>query len=287
MPQKTIESVALDGAWRGSALCFSSLCLLALASMFPDGHAASFSLSATRCGRSSWKGSSTIPRILPISSKQCGNRSGVRAVVLRINSPGGGRGGFPGDVRGRPEIPRRNPQEGRGRACRPLPPRAAITSPAPPTRSSPIPAPLPAASASSPSGTITAIFSAGQKWKSIVIKSGEFKDAGSPTRPLTEAERVYFQILIDNMYNQFVSAVAAGRKMKEDRLSEDSPTAASIPGQEAKENGLVDEVGNLQDAMAAAAKMAGISGEPRVVPPRRNRYPFWTCCSEMPGPCCL
>src|SRR6266571_585040 len=52
------------------------------------------------------------------------------------------------------------------------------------------------------------------KMKEIVLKTGEFKDTGSPTRPLTDRERIYFQGLIDDMYIQFVEAVADGRKME-------------------------------------------------------------------------
>ena len=54
------------------------------------------------------------------------------------------------------------------------------------------------------------------KMQSVVIKSGAFKDAGSGTRPLTEEEKVYFQSLINNMYGQFVSAVATSRNMKDE-----------------------------------------------------------------------
>jgi protease-4 len=108
------------------------------------------------------------------------------------------------------------------------------------------------------------------KTESIVIKSGEMKDAGSPTRPLTEAERAYFQSLIDNMYNQFVSAVADGRKM-DAGLVRKLADGRVYTGQEAKNIGLVDELGTLQDAVAAAAKLGGITGKPEIVtPPDRN-----------------
>jgi protease-4 len=107
--------------------------------------------------------------------------------------------------------------------------------------------------------------------QSIVIKSGELKDAGSPTRPLTEAERVYFQSLIDNMYNQFVSAVATSRKMDPAEVRK-LADGRVFTGQEARNNGLIDELGTLQDAIAAAAKMAGVAGEPKVVSPPKKRF---------------
>jgi protease IV len=108
------------------------------------------------------------------------------------------------------------------------------------------------------------------KMEDIVIKSGALKDAGSPTRPLTETERAYFQSLIDNMYNQFVSAVAASRKMKDDSVRK-LADGRVYTGQEAKQNGLVDELGTLQDAIAGAAKMAGIAGEPTVITPPKKQ----------------
>jgi protease IV len=109
------------------------------------------------------------------------------------------------------------------------------------------------------------------KMESIVIKSGAFKDAGSPTRQLTDAEKAYFQSLIDNMYVQFVSAVAGARKMDEATVRK-LADGRVFTGQEAVKNGLVDEIGSFQDAVAAAAKMAGISGEPRLVSPPKKTF---------------
>lgn len=108
------------------------------------------------------------------------------------------------------------------------------------------------------------------KLQSIIFKSGEFKDAGSPTRPLTQAESAYFQNLINNMHDQFVSAVASGRNMDLEivRLLADGRV---FTGVEAKNNGLIDELGALQDAIAAAGKIAGIAGEPRTVSPQKKR----------------
>jgi len=104
------------------------------------------------------------------------------------------------------------------------------------------------------------------KTSDIVIKSGTFKDAGSGTRPLTEEERVYMQNLVDNMYGQFVSAVAGGRKMNE-AVVRKLADGRVYTGQEAKANGLVDDIGTFQDAVEATAKMAGISGKPRLLKP--------------------
>jgi protease-4 len=103
----------------------------------------------------------------------------------------------------------------------------------------------------------------------VVFKSGEFKDTGSPSRPLTDAERAYFQNLIQNMFGQFVKDVAAGRRMSEDAVRK-LADGRVYTGAEAKNNGLIDDLGTLQDAIAAAGKMAGIVGEPRVVTPAKK-----------------
>ena len=105
--------------------------------------------------------------------------------------------------------------------------------------------------------------------QSIVFKSGDLKDAGSPTRPLTEAEKVYFQSLIDNMYVQFVSDVAKSRKMKEEDVRK-LADGRVYTGQEAKANHLIDDIGTLQDAIDAAAKMSGIEN-PDIVTPVKKR----------------
>ena len=108
------------------------------------------------------------------------------------------------------------------------------------------------------------------KLKDIVFKTGEFKDTGSPSRALTENEKKYFQGLIDDMYVQFVEAVASGRKL-------DLPEVRSLAdgrvftGRDAKARKLIDEIGNFQDAVDLTAKLAGISGKPRLIRLSRRR----------------
>ena len=108
------------------------------------------------------------------------------------------------------------------------------------------------------------------KLKDIVFKTGEFKDTGSPTRPITENERKYFQGLIDDMYVQFVEAVSSGRKMdlQEVRAVADGRV---FTGRDAQQRKLIDEIGNFQDAVDVTAKLAGISGKPRLLRPSRQR----------------
>ena len=108
------------------------------------------------------------------------------------------------------------------------------------------------------------------KLKDIVFKTGEFKDTGSPSRPITENERKYFQGLIDDMYVQFLEAVASGRKLdlQEVRAMADGRV---FTGRDAKERKLIDETGNFQDAVDLTAKLAGISGKPRLIRQTRQR----------------
>ncbi len=108
------------------------------------------------------------------------------------------------------------------------------------------------------------------KLKDVVFKSGEFKDTGSPTRSLTDREKTYFQGLIDDMYVQFVEAVASGRNidLQEVRTLADGRV---FTGRDAKQRKLIDEIGNFQDAVDLTAKMAGISGKPRLIHVGRQR----------------
>lgn len=108
------------------------------------------------------------------------------------------------------------------------------------------------------------------KLKDVVFKTGEFKDTGSPSRALTENEKKYFQGLIDDMYVQFLEAVASGRKLdlQEVRSLADGRV---FTGRDAKGRKLVDEIGNFQDAVDLTAKLAGISGKPRLIRLSRRR----------------
>jgi protease-4 len=108
------------------------------------------------------------------------------------------------------------------------------------------------------------------KLKDVVIKTGEFKDTGNPARDLTPAEQAYMQSLIDNMFGQFIKAVADGRGMK----YEDVKSIANgkvWTGQQALDMKLIDSVGDFQTAVDDTAKMVGISGEPTLVRPEHDR----------------
>ena len=100
--------------------------------------------------------------------------------------------------------------------------------------------------------------------KTEVIKSGRHKDIASVFRGIKKEEREILQGVLDNVHEQFIKAVAGGRKM----LIEDVKRIADgrvFTGEQALKAGLVDEIGNLEDAIKSAAKLAGIKGEPAVV----------------------
>ncbi len=108
------------------------------------------------------------------------------------------------------------------------------------------------------------------KLKDVVLKTGEFKDTGNPSSDLTPAEQAYMQGLIDNMFGQFVQAVATGRSMK----VEDVRSIANgkvWTGQQAKEMKLIDEVGDFEACVKDTAKSVNISGEPTLVRPEKDR----------------
>ncbi len=108
------------------------------------------------------------------------------------------------------------------------------------------------------------------KLKPQVLKVGEFKDTGDPTRDLTPAEQKYLQGLIDNMYGQFVQAVADGRKAK---VSDIKPIADGRvwTGEQALSMHLIDQIGDFRSAVLDTAKSVNISGEPVLVHSERER----------------
>jgi protease-4 len=94
----------------------------------------------------------------------------------------------------------------------------------------------------------------------VVIKSGEFKDTGSPVRDMTPEEEKYLQKFVGDLHNQFVAAIAAGRRMEIDVVRE-LADGRIYTGADAKSLGLVDRIGNLDDAIEWAGELAGIEGD--------------------------
>ncbi|MBI2487745.1 MAG: signal peptide peptidase SppA [Deltaproteobacteria bacterium] len=106
-----------------------------------------------------------------------------------------------------------------------------------------------------------------------VIKSGQFKDVGSPFRGMTEPERKYFQELIDNVHSQFKLAVSEGRGIDPKEVDQIADGRV-FTGEQAKNLKLIDELGTISDAIRLAGNMSGIGKEPDVVyfPKSKTRF---------------
>ncbi len=104
-----------------------------------------------------------------------------------------------------------------------------------------------------------------------VIKSGKYKDIGSPFRNMTEEDRQILQNMVDDIYNQFVNAVVEGRDMNRSKVLE-LADGRIFTGRQAEEKGLVDELGNYHDSVQIAADIVGVD-KPQIVEYGR-RTPF-------------
>ena len=110
--------------------------------------------------------------------------------------------------------------------------------------------------------------------RSSVIKSGKFKDIGSPTREMTNEERALIQAIVDDINDQFVKAISENRNI---------PPAKILPladgrvftGRQAKELGLIDGLGSLQDAVLLAARLSGIDEKPEIVFAPKKQKGIW------------
>ena len=100
--------------------------------------------------------------------------------------------------------------------------------------------------------------------KLVVIKTGAHKDIGSPARPLTEEEKRLLQDSMNDAYDQFLKAVEAGRKMPEDKLRA-LADGRIFTGRQAMKEGLVDELGNRQDAIRVAIQLAHLPDHPELI----------------------
>jgi protease-4 len=105
--------------------------------------------------------------------------------------------------------------------------------------------------------------------QSVVIKSGRHKDMASPFRAMTEQDRALLQSVLDDVHAQFIDAVATGRALEVEQVK----TLADgriFTGKQAQSVRLVDDLGDLHDAIKLAAGLVGISGEPRVLETRKR-----------------
>jgi protease IV len=212
--------------------------------------------------------------------KQYGDDSRVKAILLRIDSPGGG---VSASQEIYTEVKRVKKEKN----------KKVVVSMASVAASGGYYIACPADKIIANEGTITGSIGVIAEWlnykelaewaklKPVVFKSGEFKDTGSPTRELTEAEKKYFQGMIEELYGQFVTAVTEGRNGKgaegagltRERVIQ-LADGRVYTGEAAKKNGLVDEIGNYEDAVKATAKLVNIKGEPQIVTPPKPKEGF-------------
>jgi protease-4 len=101
-------------------------------------------------------------------------------------------------------------------------------------------------------------------YSTVVIKSGEFKDIGNPARPMTPEEETLLRDTILEVHDQFVKDVARARGMEEASVRQIAD-GRILTGAKAKNLGLVDELGNLQDAIELAKTLGHIEGKPEVI----------------------
>ena len=111
------------------------------------------------------------------------------------------------------------------------------------------------------------------KWAGVemnTITAGKLKDSGSPYREMTAEERAYFQSVLSDVHEQFITSVARGRGL-DDKAVRPYADGRVFSGRQAREWKLVDELGGLEAAVAEAGRMAKISGKPEIEYPREKR----------------
>jgi protease IV len=125
----------------------------------------------------------------------------------------------------------------------------------------------------------------------VVVKAGAFKDIGNIARPMRPEERQVLQALLDDVYGQFIKAVAQRRGLDEKAVLAFADGRV-YSGQQARALKMVDEMGGLEDAVESAAKLAGLAGKPKLLYPRRrfslrdliqNRLGFDTASQFLPA----
>jgi protease-4 len=102
------------------------------------------------------------------------------------------------------------------------------------------------------------------------IKSGIYKDIGSPTREMTDEERALLEEVLNNVHGQFVAAIVAGRDLPEETVRAVAD-GRIFSGEQAKERGLVDELGGLRDAIRLAGALTGLGESPELLRPQEGR----------------
>lgn len=106
--------------------------------------------------------------------------------------------------------------------------------------------------------------------KAEVVKSGKYKDTGSPMKNFTDEERQLIQGVIDDVYDQFINVVAHGRNLDIEKVKKLSD-GRIFTGRQALKLGLVDKLGSLEDAIELGARMVNIKGKPKVISEKKEK----------------
>lgn len=106
------------------------------------------------------------------------------------------------------------------------------------------------------------------------VKSGQYKDIGSPGRKMKLEERRLLEEVIKNVHRQFVDVVVKGRKLPKEQV-EQIADGRIFTGEQAKALGLVDELGSFEDAVDLTKKISGLSGDVKMIIPEKKRFSFW------------
>ena len=119
--------------------------------------------------------------------------------------------------------------------------------------------------------------------KPVIIKSGKYKDVGSPLRAMNPEERKLLQNVVDDVHQQFVQAVAKGRGLPVSEVNEIAD-GRIMTGQQALTLKLVDEMGGLEKTIELLAKKIGVEGRPKVIE-EKEKTPFfdWLLQSSLPS----
>jgi len=115
--------------------------------------------------------------------------------------------------------------------------------------------------------------------KSYTLKTGKYKDSGSPLRQFSAEDRAMLQSVIDNTHQQFVRAVAEGRRLPIEDVRKIAD-GRILSGEQAREHKLVDRLGTLQDAIEEAGRLAGISGDPELLLPPKKKVNYLDLLAE-------
>jgi protease-4 len=107
-----------------------------------------------------------------------------------------------------------------------------------------------------------------------VVTAGEFKDFGTFHRPMTDVERDWIEGVLEEVLDQFVAAVDDGRPLLEASDVREVADGRIFSGQMAVDLGLADRVGTVEDAIAVAGELAGLKGDPRIIRKGKERT-FW------------